>query len=67
VDAGSVEMMLKGSLWDYNYQIEYDMGQVSLGNQEYSNMSDKVSLDHGAQYQAQIQCDVGQVKVNFSR
>ncbi len=67
VDAGSVELTLAGVLEDYDYQIEYELGNVYLDGQEYSGMSDEVYLDHDAQYRAQIQCDVGQVDVSFTR
>ncbi len=66
VDAGSVELTLAGVLEDYDYQIEYDLGNVYLDGREYSGMSDEISLDHDAPYRAQIQCDVGQVDVSFT-
>ena len=65
-DAGSVELELAGALSDYNYQIEYDLGSIWVGDREFSGMSDQTYLDHGASYLARIQCDVGQVTVSFN-
>ena len=66
-DAGSVEVALAESMEDHNYRIEYNLGSVHVGSSEYSGMSDKAYLDNKAPYLTEIQCDVGQVKVSFSR
>lgn len=67
VDAGSVTMDLDGSLMDHNYQIQYDLGQVQVGDKVYDGLSDTVNLKHGASHHAQIQCSMGQVNVSFSK
>ena len=67
VDAGSVTMDLDGSLMDHNYQIQYDLGQVQVGDRVYDGLSDTVNLKHGASNHAQIQCSMGQVNISFSK
>lgn len=67
VDAGSVTMDLDGSLMDHNYQIQYDLGQVQVGDEVYDGLSNTVNLKHGASHHAQIQCSMGQVNVSFSK
>jgi len=66
-DAGSVEVALAESMADHNYRIEYNLGSVQVGSTEFEGMSDQAYLDNQAFHTAQIQCDVGQVKVSFSR
>ena len=66
-DAGSVEVALAESMADHNYRVEYNMGSVQIGSTEFEGMSDQAYLDNQAPHTAQIQCDVGQVKVSFSR
>ncbi|MBP3700540.1 MAG: hypothetical protein J6I64_01490, partial [Lachnospiraceae bacterium] len=66
-DAGNVKMELAASMDEYNYQVEYDLGTVRIGSQEFNGMSDQVSLFNDARYEAQIQCDVGLVDVSFSQ
>ena len=51
----------------YRDLIEYNMGSVQIGSTEFEGMSDQAYLDNQAPHTAQIQCDVGQVKVSFSR
>ena len=48
VDAGSVTMDLDGSMMDHNYQIQYDLGQVQVGDKVFEGLSDTVNLKHGA-------------------
>ena len=67
VDAGSVTMDLDGSMMDHNYQIQYDLGQVQVGDKVFEGLSDTVNLKHGASNYAQIQCSMGQVNVSFSK
>lgn len=67
VDAGSVTMDLDGSLMDHNYQIQYDLGQVKVGDKVFEGLSDTVNLKHGASNYAQIQCNMGQINVSFSK
>lgn len=64
-DAGSVAMDLTEMMTDHNYRVEYNMGTVQIGSTEFEGMSDQAYLDYQAPYLAQIQCDVGEVKVSF--
>ena len=66
-DAGNVEMVLDGVMEDFDYDIEYDLGTVKIGNREFEGMSDQVRLSHGSQNRGQIQCNVGQVEIRFQK
>lgn len=66
-DAGSVEIVLAESMDAHNYRVQCDMGSVQVGATEMEGMSVKKYLDNQASHLAEIQCNVGQVKVSFSR
>ncbi len=66
-DAGSVEVALAESMADHNYHIEYNLGKVQVGSSKFEGLSDETYLENKAPYLAQIQCNVGQVVVSFSR
>lgn len=67
--AGAVTVMLDGVWEDYDYALEWDVGQILLNGEEpreFSGLHRKQRLDHHTGREAEVDCSAGSVTVNFS-
>jgi len=62
-DAGAIDVYLNSSTRDYNYNLNCDLGTIYLNGSEISGWGNNYSIDNGAQYQLQAQCDIGSISI----
>lgn len=62
---GNIDMELAGAEQDFNYDIRGAMGQVVIGQQKYSNMTQERTVTNGASKNIDVECAVGNITVTF--
>lgn len=62
---GSIELDLTGSEEDFDYTLEAAMGNVSIGGEEYSGLTQEKSIQNNAGKQMNIECAMGNIEVDF--
>ena len=65
VGMGEITMNLSGQRNDYNYDISCGMGNLDVGDQSYSGISNDTTIDNDAQTDVKLDCGMGNVEVNF--
>ena len=66
VDMGSITLMLNDSQYDHNYEIDIDMGAITLGNAEYGGFIDYgQNIGNNADSTYSLECDMGSIEVKF--
>lgn len=63
--AGSVNLYLQDKENQYGYQIKNEVGSVELGEQDYSGLSNEISVRNDAKNQLDIDCQAGSVEIAF--
>lgn len=63
---GAIEMFLKGSETDFNYTMEAAMGNVTVGDESYSGLTDEKTVKNGADKNMSIECAMGNILVEFA-
>ena len=64
-DAGAVDMILSASSKDYNYDLNCDLGTIMLDGYEISGIGNSYTIDNGASYQLQAECNLGMISIYF--
>ncbi|MDR1800389.1 MAG: DUF4097 domain-containing protein [Lachnospiraceae bacterium] len=62
---GNVELVLNGKESDYDYSVDCGVGDVSVGDYTYSGLGNAKAVDNNGQYELDINCGAGTVKVEF--
>lgn len=65
-DVGDLRLTMDGSEQDYNYIISCDMGNVDVGNNSYSGLGSKRTITNSGNRRIEIDCDLGNITVNFT-
>lgn len=63
--AGELELMLGGAEEEYNYEVEYGIGEVTIGEEHFAGMGSKQHHSPGAKKEMHIECGIGRIKVEF--
>lgn len=63
---GSIEMSLSGREEEFNYNLEAAMGNVSIGNKDYSGLAHDKAIRNSADKTMNIECAMGNIEVNFA-
>lgn len=63
---GKTVLTLEGKPDDYNYELEYDLGHIGIGEQQFAGAGGSRTLDNGADRTIRIQCAMGSVSLLFS-
>lgn len=63
---GEVNLTLKGSKQDYDYELECGIGEVNCGHDRYSGIGRVVHLDHQAAKRIKVSCGIGQIKLDYA-
>lgn len=63
---GSIELNLSGREEEFNYNIEAAMGNVSIGNSDYSGLAHDKAVRNSADKTMNIECAMGNIEVNFA-
>lgn len=62
---GEVDLKLKGSKKDYNYDLECGIGEITCGDDRYSGFGKEVHLDNKASKNMEIDCGIGQINIDY--
>ena len=63
---GEVDLKLKGSRDDYNYDLECGIGAIKCGGDQYSGIGRAVHLDHHASKKIKAACSIGQINISYA-
>lgn len=63
---GNVQMKVTGNEKDYNYQIDCDMGNVTVGSHSYSGIGAEQDIDNGASSDFDLDCGMGNLEIRFT-
>ncbi len=64
-NVGNVELDLIGKEEDYSYRVSSDLGNVTVGNQSYHNINNKVINNNDAKNYLNLDCNIGNITVKF--
>ncbi len=62
---GEACVTLAGKEEDYNYRVEYGLGGVTIGGENYSGIGGDYKADNGAEKDLRIECGVGSMELRF--
>lgn len=62
---GNMTFVLEGSEQDFNYEIQCVTGNITIGNSEYSGVSQEQSIHNNATRNMELECAMGNVEVEF--
>lgn len=65
VDMGSITLQIKNAQEAHNYDLECNMGNITVGSKTYSGISIEKEIDNDADYNYALQCDMGNIAVFF--
>lgn len=63
---GSLEMVVKGSQDDFDYDIECGMGNIKIGDNSYGGVAQEKNIDNGASGKMIVECAMGDVNISFT-
>ena len=64
---GEVDCSLNNSYNDFDYTLKVGAGEIKLGSQKYEGISNSVKLSNNAGRTMDIDCGMGEVKVEFQQ
>lgn len=64
-DMGNMELYLKGSEKEHNYDIECDMGNIRLGSYSFAALSTEKVIENNVSSNFEINCDMGNIEMKF--
>lgn len=62
---GSIDLSLTGSQNEFDYELDCGIGQLRVGDESYTGLSNKRSIDNGTGKRMDIDCGIGEVQVSF--
>lgn len=63
---GNMDLMITGSLQDFNYKLDGAMGNIDLGSESYSGLGVSKKIDNGAGKNMEIECAAGNITIRFT-
>ena len=63
---GNAQMWLDGNEKDYNYEIDCDMGNITVGKKSYGGVSAEQDIDNHAAHDIEVDCGMGNVEIFFN-
>lgn len=62
---GEIDLTVQGQQDEYNYKLSCGMGEVQIGEEQYSSIKGEKSIDNQAAKNISADCGVGEIFVNF--
>ncbi len=66
-DMGSISLQVDGKENDYNYEVEADMGQVTIGSGSSAGMSASQTINNNADKTITADTDMGTILIQFTK
>ena len=64
---GSMYLNLVGSEKDYDYSLECGMGNISLGDRDFSGLGSGQEISNGSDKKFTLECGMGEIEVDFEK
>ena len=64
-DLGNMEIMVKGSESDYNYEIECAAGNIDRGGRSITGLAAEKRINNSAPANFELSCNMGNITVSF--
>lgn len=64
-DMGNMELYLRGSENDHNYEIKCDVGNIKLGTYNFAALSAEKTIQNNVSSNFEIECDMGNIEIEF--
>lgn len=64
---GSMYLNLVGSEKDYDYSLECGMGNISLGDRDFSGLGGGQEISNGSDKKFTLECGMGEIEVDFEK
>ena len=64
---GSMYLNLVGSEKDYDYSLECGMGNISLGDRDFSGLGSGQEISNGSDKKFTLKCGMGEIEVDFEK
>ena len=64
---GSIYLNLVGSEKDYDYSLECGMGNISLGDRDFSGLGSGQEISNGSDKKFTLECGMGEIEVDFEK
>lgn len=64
---GSIELEMSKSVSDYNYKMECGVGDICIGNDQYSGLGQTRKIDNGSSQEISLECGVGSIEISFEQ
>ncbi len=65
VGMGNITIHLIGQEKDFNYDLSCGMGNLNIGEEEYSGLSKDTTIDNGAMVDVELECGMGNLEIYF--
>ena len=62
---GNLQMRLLGSEKDFNYELQCVAGNILLDGEKHSGINEGMMIDHAAKKNMELDCAVGNMKIEF--
>ena len=62
---GSIELHLKGTAADYDYELKCMAGSIHLDGEQYSGLANEKKISNNAARTMKLECSVGEIRVEF--
>lgn len=63
---GSLSISLTGQETDYNYKLECGIGDIAIGDEDYSGLArEKKITNSGASGEIDLECGIGEIEIDF--
>lgn len=63
---GSIELILKGKLKDFNYKLESSMGTIQVDHEKYQQFSSEQYINNGGEKDITASCTIGEINLKFA-
>ncbi len=64
-DVGEVIFTLPGEMETYNYEISCSAGELIVGDEAYSGISNQMKIDNGSRCRIEAECRIGRMEIMF--
>lgn len=61
---GNTDIILEAELDDYNYELQCGAGNIDIGKESYSGLSQKKMIDHQKNATIKVECNMGNVSID---
>lgn len=62
---GNMQMILQGDVKDFNYELQCMAGNILLNGEKHSGVNEGMSIDNAASKQMDLDCAMGNMKIEF--